>query len=189
MPRLEWTISNLLSLSRLVLLIPILYFFLHPNDGSRLYAAALMLLIIITDFFDGHLARKFHQETDFGKIVDPLADKICVGAVVIVLAALRDLPEWFVLVVIGRDIFILLGGLYIAKTKNIVLQSNWAGKGAVSLVAALLIVATLRLEELGILKLILLWGSVTFLAVSFAMYIKRFYDIVAAKTQAIERAS
>ena len=189
MARVEWTISNVLSLSRVILLVPIIYFLLDLNNERRPFAAALMFLVALTDFLDGHLARRFHQETEFGRIIDPLADKICAGAVVIVLAALGDLPGWFLVSVIGRDLLILLGGLYIAKTRDIVLPSNWAGKGAMGVVATLLIVATLRAEFLESIKVILLWGSAALLGLSLILYGKRFYDTVLVKPGVIERSS
>ncbi len=186
MARVEWTISNVLTVTRILLLIPILYLLLDLDNGNRLYAAAFMLVVALTDFLDGRLARRFQQETEFGKIIDPLADKICAGAVVIALAALGDLPAWFMIALIGRDTLILLGGLYIAKTKNVILHSNWAGKGAMGVVAAFLIVATLRFGALEAAKLILLWGSVGFLGLSFVLYCKRFYQTVLAKPRLIE---
>lgn len=183
MARMEWTASNLLSLSRILLLIPILYLLLNPSSENRLVAAALMVVAAATDFLDGRIARKYDQESEFGRVLDPLADKMCAGAVVIVLSALGDVPTWFVLAVIGRDILILLGGLYIARTKKVVLHSSWAGKITMGVVALFLIIATLQVEALNTLKFILLWGSTAFLAFSLFTYCKRFYETVLAKTE------
>lgn len=188
MARFVWTISNLLSLSRVVFLVPILYLLLNLSNESRFLAAGLMLMVSLTDFFDGQVARRYHQESEFGRILDPLADKICAGAVVVVLSALGDVPVWFVLAVIGRDILILLGGLYIAKTKKVVLHSSWTGKITMGVVAVYLIIATLRVEALDMFKLILLWGSVAFLGFSLLLYSKRFYDTVLGGPQLIERS-
>ncbi len=181
MIRVEWNVSNVLSLGRVVLLVPILYFLLKLNNGDRGIAAGLMLAAALTDFLDGRIARKFHQETEFGRIIDPLSDKICAGAVVIALVSLGDVPLWFLAAVIGRDTLILLGGIYIAKTKNVVFHSNWAGKAAMGIVAAYFIVATLRLESPRFLAAILLWASAGFLALSIILYCRRFYDAVLAK--------
>jgi len=181
MARVEWTISNVLSVARVVLLIPILYFLLKLNNGNRGVAAGLMLVAALTDFLDGQIARRYHQETEFGRIIDPLADKICAGAVVIALASLGDVPFWFLPTVIGRDTMILLGGLYIARTKKRVYHSNWAGKIAMAIVAVYFIVATLRMDSLDSLNAVLLWASTASLAVSFMLYCKRFYDVVLVK--------
>jgi cardiolipin synthase len=183
MTRVEWTVSNVLSLARVVLLVPILYFLLKLNDGDRGVAASLMLVAALTDFLDGQIARRYHQESEFGRIVDPLADKICAGAVVIALVSLGDVPFWFLPAVIGRDTLILLGGIYIAKTKRVVFHSNWAGKATMGIVAAYLVVATLRIESLSDMKIVFLWLSAAFLTISLILYCRRFYNAVLAKQQ------
>jgi CDP-diacylglycerol--glycerol-3-phosphate 3-phosphatidyltransferase len=185
MARVEWTVSNVLSVTRVVLLIPILYFLLKLNNGDRTLAAGLMLVAVLTDLLDGQIARKFHQETEFGRIIDPLADKICSGAVIIALVSLGDIPLWFLFTVIGRDTLILLGGIYIAKTKKVVFHSNWAGKAAMGIVAAYIVLATLRIESLGDIETVLLWLSTAFLTISFILYCKRFYGTVLAKQQLV----
>jgi uncharacterized membrane protein SirB2 len=92
-------------------------------------------------------------------------------------------PFWFLPAVIGRDTLILLGGIYIAKTKKLIFHSNWAGKLAMGLVAAYLIVATLNVEVLETIESILLWASAAFLALSLVLYGRRFYETVSAKQQ------
>jgi CDP-diacylglycerol--glycerol-3-phosphate 3-phosphatidyltransferase len=188
MARVEWSVSNLLSLSRIILLVPILYLLLDPKESSRLYAAALMVVVALTDYLDGYLARKYNQETEFGRIIDPLADKICAGSIAIVLASLGELPVWFLFAVIGRDILILLGGIYIAKTKNVVMSSNWAGKIAMFFVAFYLIFATLGLEALKMITTALLWASTVFLGVSLILYSRRFYENVFAKSGVVRQS-
>jgi CDP-diacylglycerol--glycerol-3-phosphate 3-phosphatidyltransferase len=181
MARVEWTVSNLLSLVRVALLVPILYFLLKLDNADRILAVGLMLVATATDFLDGQIARRYRQESEFGKVIDPLADKICAGAVVIALVSLGDVPFWFLPAVIGRDTLILLGGIYIAKNKKVIFHSNWAGKWAMGGVAAYLIVASLRVEVLETIEAILLWGSTVFLALSLVLYGRRFYDTVSAK--------
>jgi CDP-diacylglycerol--glycerol-3-phosphate 3-phosphatidyltransferase len=183
MARVEWTISNVLSCVRVVLLVPILYFLLKLNNGDRGIAAGLMLVAALTDFLDGQIARRLHQETELGRIIDPLADKICAGAVVIALVSLGDVPFWFLPMVIGRDALILLGGIYIANTKKTVYHSNWAGKAAMAIVATYFVVATLKMKSLGDIQTVLLWLSAASLTVSFILYCKRFYNAVLAKRQ------
>jgi cardiolipin synthase len=185
MTRVEWTVSNVLSVARVALLIPVLYLLLKLNNGDRTLAAGFMLVAVLTDFLDGEIARRLHQETEFGRIIDPLADKICAGAVVIALVSLGDVPLWFLFVLIGRDTLILLGGVYIAKTKKVVYHSNWAGKGATAIVAAYLILATLRIESVNFLEAVLLWSSAAFLVLSFILYCKRFYNAVLANQELV----
>lgn len=179
-----FTISNILSFSRILLLFPIIYFLrYYPLPTGRFWAVGLMVLAGLTDFFDGMVARQLHQVTEFGKIIDPLADKIAVGAAVIVLVFLGDLPLWYVAAVLARDLIIFLGGLYIAKTKKLVVQSNWTGKIAVSLIALTIVFSALRNYQFRLITEILLLGSVVIMALSLVFYAKRFYEIVFAQPE------
>lgn len=166
-----WTISNLLSMSRIVLAFPIVLLLLHRTFHSRLLAVLVMLAAVGTDFLDGYVARQRNEITDLGKILDPLADKICVGAVTFVLCIAQYLPVWFFGVILARDLLILAGGIWLMRSMKVVLQSNWLGKWAVSAIAVTIIAATARIEIvleicMGISCVLLLW--------SFLSYTRRF---------------
>ena len=119
-----WTISNVLSASRILLMAPVVYFFLSPMEHNREYAVLFTLLAVTTDALDGYFARLFHQESELGKVIDPLADKIGVGIVVVLLLIFGDIPLWFALLVLCRDIIIFFGGLYIRKRTGMILPSS-----------------------------------------------------------------
>ncbi len=108
-----WTISNLLSFSRVVLLAPLGYVLFSDSPNRQVWMAAIIVLAGLTDFFDGYLARKLHQVTDLGKIVDPLADKITAAGAAILFVMVGLLPLWYLIVVVARDLLILVGGIYI----------------------------------------------------------------------------
>jgi len=93
-----FNIANMMSMTRVLLMLPILYLFNKNTPESKLLLFLVMALAIFTDYLDGFLARKFNQESELGKIIDPLADKICIGLLVIYLIIYRDLPKWFVIV-------------------------------------------------------------------------------------------
>lgn len=170
-----WTISNILSVSRIVLAVPIVFLLL---SDERLWAVVVMSVAGLTDLFDGIFARAFHQETDLGKILDPFADKIAIAAIAIVLAMLDFIPLWFLGVVVARDLLILLGGMYVKIRKRIVLQSNTMGKWAVTLVGAYIILSTINIDSLATIKVILLALSTITLGVSFALYVERFVRVI-----------
>lgn len=170
-----WTISNVVSLSRIVLVVPAGYSLLTEFPHHRLWSAGFILLAIATDFIDGYLARKLHQVTDIGKIIDPLADKIVVGIFSVCLLVTGDLPLWFVVAVLGRDVLIVLGGVYVKQQKGIVTQSNMTGKVAVNIIALAILLSTLNVESLALLRLILIWLSVLFMVLSMAIYTRRLF--------------
>ena len=176
-----WTISNILSASRILLMAPVVYFFLSPMEHNREYAVLCTLLAVTTDALDGYFARLFHQESELGKVIDPLADKIGVGIVVVLLLIFGDIPLWFALLVLCRDIIIFLGGLYIKERTGIILPSNMAGKFAVSFVALTLVLSMAHYRIFSFIQMISLYVSVAFLVFSFIVYVKRFIDVLSTE--------
>lgn len=170
------TASNLLSISRALLTIPFAFVMLQQEDGSRVWGGLIIVLAALTDKFDGVLARKLNQITEWGKILDPVADKIAVGAVAIVLLILGNIPIWFAVIILVRDLLIFGGGMYIKAKKGVLLQSNEAGKWTVGIVALALFLMVLNAQRL--LVEIALWTSVALLVVSFALYLKRFTEVM-----------
>jgi CDP-diacylglycerol--glycerol-3-phosphate 3-phosphatidyltransferase len=106
-----WNIANLLTMLRLVL-VPAFVALMLADGGYdpawRSLAWAAFAIAMITDLFDGHLARTYNLVTDFGKIADPIADKAIMGAALICLSALGDLPWWVTSVILGRELGITL---------------------------------------------------------------------------------
>ncbi len=133
-----------------------------------------MVIATLTDFFDGLLARSLNQVTDFGKILDPVADKICVVVASFALVIAGDVPIWFALLVLLRDFAILVGGSMIITKRRIVVQSTWAGKWTVTFIAAYLVLATLRADSIAAVTHLFLYLSTVFLFISFAVYFRIF---------------
>ncbi|MEZ3181923.1 CDP-diacylglycerol--glycerol-3-phosphate 3-phosphatidyltransferase [Streptomyces pimonensis] len=106
-----WNIANLLTMLRL-LLVPAFVMLMLAEGGHdpawRSFAWAAFAVAMITDLFDGHLARAYDLVTDFGKIADPIADKAIMGAALICLSLLGDLPWWVTGVILGRELGITL---------------------------------------------------------------------------------
>ena len=103
---LKQHIPNVLTSVRILLVIPVAYFLFESN---YLYSLALFLFAGISDAVDGYLARRFLWTSNFGAWADPLADKLIVGVVFVVLAIQGLVPAWLVYVTIGRDLIILCG--------------------------------------------------------------------------------
>ncbi|MEV7326088.1 CDP-diacylglycerol--glycerol-3-phosphate 3-phosphatidyltransferase [Streptomyces sp. NPDC093970] len=106
-----WNVANLLTMLRLVL-VPGFVALMLAGGGYdpawRSLAWAAFAIAMITDLFDGHLARTYDLVTDFGKIADPIADKAIMGAALICLSSLGDLPWWVTIVILGRELGITL---------------------------------------------------------------------------------
>ncbi|MFB7916073.1 CDP-diacylglycerol--glycerol-3-phosphate 3-phosphatidyltransferase [Streptomyces sp. NPDC056061] len=113
-----WNVANLLTMLRLVLVPGFVLLLLH-NGGYdpawRSFAWAAFAIAMITDLFDGHLARTYNLVTDFGKIADPIADKAIMGAALICLSYLGDLPWWVTGVILFRELGITLMRFWVIR--------------------------------------------------------------------------
>ncbi|WP_037620349.1 CDP-diacylglycerol--glycerol-3-phosphate 3-phosphatidyltransferase [Streptomyces aureus] len=106
-----WNIANILTMIRLVLVPGFVVLMLADggyDPAMRAWAWAAFAVAMITDIFDGHLARTYNLVTDFGKIADPIADKAIMGAALICLSGLGDLPWWVTIVILGRELGVTL---------------------------------------------------------------------------------
>ncbi|MFD4231649.1 CDP-diacylglycerol--glycerol-3-phosphate 3-phosphatidyltransferase [Streptomyces sp. NPDC058545] len=124
-----WNIANILTMVRLLLVPGFVMLLLH-NGGYdpawRSFAWAAFAVAMITDLFDGHLARTYNLVTDFGKIADPIADKAIMGAALICLSYLGDLPWWVTGVILFREIGITLMRFWVIR--HAVIPASRGGK-------------------------------------------------------------
>ncbi|MFD5431972.1 CDP-diacylglycerol--glycerol-3-phosphate 3-phosphatidyltransferase [Kitasatospora sp. NPDC127067] len=113
-----WNIANVLTMVR-VLLVPVFVALLFADDGHnpkwRAVAWAAFAIAMITDLFDGELARRKGLVTDFGKIADPIADKAIMGSALIGLSVLGDLPWWVTVVILARELGITLMRFWVIR--------------------------------------------------------------------------
>ena len=168
-----WTLSNGLSLLRILLAVPVVALLLSGEPGADLRAALLIAAAAATDYLDGYLARKRGEVTPLGMILDPLADKIGIGAVVVVLAVRGTLPWWFAAAVVGRDLAILGAAAALSRRAGEVPQSNRTGKWTAAVVALTIFVAVLDPGDgLGALRPAIA-ASAAMLLLSAASYARR----------------
>ncbi|HAS80183.1 MAG TPA: CDP-diacylglycerol--glycerol-3-phosphate 3-phosphatidyltransferase [Fusobacteriaceae bacterium] len=124
-------VPNKLTMGRIILAIPFIYF-LGMSNGSngftyRMIALVLFALASITDFLDGYIARKNNMITDFGKLMDPLADKILVISALVVFVEIDFLPSWISIVVLARE-FLISGIRSLAAANGEVIAAGNLGK-------------------------------------------------------------
>lgn len=120
-----WTIPNALSLSRMALL-PVWWLVMSsPNRSIWWWGAALIVYGIISDVLDGYIARHFNQASEWGRILDPLGDKIAAGVVAIFCVVHRDLPVLSLYLTVGRDLLLLAAGwLILRKVREVPASIN-----------------------------------------------------------------
>ena len=120
-------LPNKLTILRAIM-IPFFLVFLYMSPGwSKWVALGIFIAASLTDMLDGKIARKYNLVTNFGKFMDPLADKLLVCSALIALSDLNRIPAWIVIVIIARD-FIISGFRLIAAEKGIVIAAGWWGK-------------------------------------------------------------
>lgn len=166
------TISNIITLSRIILL-PFIVYFLLTNQ--RVVAFVIMLISLLSDAVDGYLARKLQQESEVGKFLDPLCDKISLIVIVITLLIIDSIPLWGVIVLVARDILILLGSYVMWRHKSIVFKSNTIGKITGIILGAILLAFTLNLQRTGE---ILLYLSIPAIIGTLAVYWVRYINVM-----------
>ena len=122
-------LPNKLTILR-VLMIPIFIFVLLAEpfgESSKWIAVAIFIIASLTDFLDGHIARKYNLVTNFGKFMDPLADKLLVCSAMIALVGMNRLASWIAIIIIARE-FIISGFRLIASDNGVVIAASYWGK-------------------------------------------------------------
>ena len=125
-----WNLPNCLSFFRIALIPAIFYFLTNPGKRAAAIAAGLFFLASLSDFFDGYLARRRGNTTTLGEFLDPLADKLIVATVLIMLVGMgRDpgVPTWMVVVIVGRELAVT-GLRGIAASEGLTLAAEELGK-------------------------------------------------------------
>ena len=148
---MQFNLPNSLTVARIVLVF--LFLILAANAGPidaetlttrdltvRVVAGIFAFIAGATDFFDGYLARRWNQVTDFGKLMDPLADKIFITATMLILVEFRLMPAWIAVVVISRE-FMVTGLRTLAVQKGVVIAADRWGKVKTALQMAMLFLA------------------------------------------------
>lgn len=163
---------NKLTLLRIIM-IPFFVVFMLVDFGpwSKWAALAIFAVASLTDTLDGYLARRDHLVTNFGKFMDPLADKLLVCSAMICMIELGRLPSWVVIVIIGRE-FVISGFRLIASDNGVVIAANYWGK--IKTVCQMVMIIVL-IADLGggfvILEQILIYASLLLTVISLVTYL------------------
>lgn len=165
-------LPNKLTMLRMILIIPFVICMLVGGEGSmRFLALAIFIIASLTDTLDGYLARRDNLITDFGKFMDPLADKLLVCAALVCLVDMDRLPAWVLIIIISRE-FAISGFRLIASDNGIVIAAGWWGKAktVVQMLMTIVLIANLG-GTFVVIEQILIWAALILTVVSLVDYI------------------
>ena len=166
-------LPNKLTIFRVILIPFFIIFLLIPITAfDKWIALAIFIIASLTDLLDGKIARKYNLVTNFGKFMDPLADKLLVCSALICLIELNKIPSWMVIIIIARE-FIISGFRLVAADNGVVIAASYWGKFKTTfqMIAVCLLIADL--EMLNVITQITLWIAVILTVVSLIDYLDR----------------
>lgn len=166
-------IPNILTILRFFL-IPFIIKYLMEDEF--IIAFAIITLSGLTDVLDGCIARKFNFITNFGKLIDPLADKVTQILILVTLALKDIIPFWFLIIVISKELILIVGASFLYG-KELVVSSRWYGKMA-TVLFYIAIICSLFIKQFDIsfdFSMIIYYLALIATIFSLVMYIKAFY--------------
>ena len=170
-------LPNKLTCIRMVLVPVFILFFYLPYSWSRYVALVIFIVASLTDTADGYIARKYDLVTDFGKFMDPLADKLLVCSALICFVDSQEIAGWIVIIIIARE-FIISGFRLVAADNGIVIAASWWGKIKTIVQMVLIIIMLLNFESLKLLENILIAAAVVLTIISLVDYIRKNYKVL-----------
>ena len=186
-------LPNKLSLLRIIL-IPVTMLFMLPisiygfepsgwnafiAEQGMLIAAVVFIIASLTDMADGKIARKYNLVTNFGKFMDPLADKLLVCSAMICLISTQQLYSWFVIIIVARE-FIISGFRLVAAENGIVIAANIFGKfkTVTQMIMIIILVANIQLGFFIVVGEIFKWVALVMTILSLVIYIYQNIDVL-----------
>ncbi len=173
-------LPNKLTVMR-VILIPFFVVSLLAFNGQvqilRNLACGIFIVASLTDMLDGKIARKYNLVTNFGKFMDPLADKLLVCSALICLIQLGQMPAWMVIVIVSRE-FIISGFRLVAAEQGIVIAASYWGKFKTTFQMIAVILMIVNLPVLHLLNLVCTWIALILTVVSLVDYISKNHRVL-----------
>ena len=173
-------LPNKLTTFRVILIPFFVFFLLAPYfEGYGNYIALVIFIVAsLTDFLDGKIARKYNLVTNFGKFMDPLADKLLVCSALICLIALDRIPAWIVIVIISRE-FIISGFRLVASDNGVVIAASYWGKFKTTFQMLMIIylVVDLQFAYANVVGMVLVYVARALTVISLVDYIAKNYKV------------
>ena len=179
-------LPNKLTIFR-VILIPFFLIFLYTDfwgNANSYIAIAIFIIASLTDLLDGKIARKYNLVTNFGKFMDPLADKLLVCSAMIALVDLGKLQGWIVIIIIARE-FIISGFRLIASDNGVVIAASYWGKFKTTFQMIMIILLTLDLQlpYMSVINNIIVYIALALTIISLLDYIFKNYKVFIENTK------
>lgn len=175
-------LPNKITMLRIIL-IPFFVFFMLTDVVfySKYIAAGIFIVASLTDTLDGYLARKYELVSNFGKFMDPLADKLLVCSALICFVAVpgNPMPAWGVIVIVSRD-FIISGFRLVASDAGVVIAASWWGKikTVVQMVMSILLILDFSGKVMDMVEYIFIYGAIILTVVSLVDYLWKNWKIL-----------
>ena len=177
-------LPNKLTVFRVILIVPFVLLMLGSSaqwdwfmavfggivDYADYIALGIFIIASLTDLLDGKIARRYNLVTNFGKFMDPLADKLLVCSALICLIELDRIPAWIVIIIISRE-FIISGFRLVAAHNRVVIAANYWGKFKTTFQIIMVCLMIVNIESLNMLTQIIMWIAVILTIVSLIDYI------------------
>ena len=175
-------LPNKLTIFRVILIIPFVIIMLSDflGDASKWVALAIFIIASLTDLLDGKIARKYNLITNFGKFMDPLADKLLVSAAMICLVEMGKIPSWIVIVIISRE-FIISGFRLIASDNGVVIAASYWGKFKTVFQMVMVILMIADISQIQILTTVIMWVALVLTVISLIDYLIKNKDVMKDK--------
>lgn len=172
-------LPNKLTVLRMIMIVPFVVFMLTDiaGDMSKWIALALFVIASLTDLLDGHIARKYNLVTNFGKFMDPLADKLLVCAAMICLVETGKIPSWVVIIIISRE-FIISGFRLIASDNGIVIAASYWGKFKTVFQMVMIVLMIADIAAIQVVPQIVMWIALILTVVSLIDYLKKNWHVM-----------
>jgi len=173
-------LPNKLTVMRVILIPFFVAALLYDNGSSqtmRIVANVIFIVASLTDFFDGKIARKYNLVTNFGKFMDPLADKLLVCSALICLIQLGQLPAWVVIIIISRE-FIISGFRLVAADNGIVIAASYWGKFKTTFQMIAVILMIFNIPALATVTMIMLVIAVVLTVISLVDYVAKNIEVL-----------
>ncbi len=177
---MQMNLPNKLTILRVLMIPFFVVFMLWDITGyaDKWIAAAIFIIASLTDLLDGKIARKYNLVTNFGKFMDPLADKLLVGAAMICFVEMGRLPAWIVIIIISRE-FIISGFRLVASDNGVVIAASYWGKFKTVFQMAMIIVLIFDFGSVfRMVETILIWVSLILTVVSLVDYVAKNLNVL-----------